>query len=92
MANKHKFTLAVNTVGCQEDVVTVSSESMAEASLLAMLIFSAACELRMVRGFDEFDKVTLKRMVDDVTAGNPGLSQHWRISDTQVIFVHREEF
>lgn len=92
MANKHKFTLAVNTVGCQEDVVTVSSESLTEATLMASLIFVAACQLRLVRGFDEFDKVTLERMIQDVKNGNPGLSQHWRISDTQVIFIHREEF
>lgn len=92
MANKHKFTLMVNTVGCQEDVVTVSSQTLVEATLLATLVFSAACELRMVRGFDEFDKPILERMISDVSCGFAGVTQHWRISDTQVIFVHREEF
>lgn len=92
MANKHKFTLMVNTVGCQEDVVTVSSATLGEASMLASLVFVAACDLRMVRGFDEEDKRILKRMIETVAYEEPGKSEYYRASDTVVIFVHREEF
>ena len=92
MANKHKFTLAVNTVGCQEDVVTVSSDTLAEAALMAALIFVAACQLRLVRGFDDEDRKELEGMIETVKNIKAGQQDHWRVSDTQVIFVHREEF
>lgn len=91
MANKYKFTLSVNTVGCEEPVVTVSADSLAEAALMAQLIFVAACELRLVRGFDDEDKVDLKRLIESVAYEPPGKSQFWRISDTQIIFIHRDE-
>lgn len=91
MANKHTFKLSVNTVGCQEDTVAVGSDSIQEAVLLAQLIFVAACQLRMVRGFDEFDKVTLERMIEDVSRNLSSHVAHWRISDTQVLFLSREQ-
>lgn len=92
MANKHKFTLAVNTVGCQEDVVSVSSDTLGEATTMASLILVAACDLRLVRGFDEEDKRIVKKMIEEVAYEDPGKSKYYRVSDTQIIFIHREEF